>query len=425
MGNYILFILLLVNLWISFSNPWKGILYYLTFSLISPIFHFNGSFIPYQVIGFFPVVLLYFLKERRYLITSFYILILIYFLFLFISTFISFIFNIGTVNYISLFGSFRFIIIIFLIFNKNLYKIEEIYKAFLIISIISLVTSLIQLTIHSSTMLFYDLYWRPSMTPIIAAVNMGKFIRGMGTFGTPTLLGAFSLIAFCVFYFRLRYNGFNWKLFFCVIINFVCGIFALSKIFILGLPIIIIIDFLFYFFNRLHVNKIIIKRKFFYFLIIGIGIGAISIVWLVKQGIPILWYLNYLLKPLDAFATRYDSASGGNLINVLSVIKNNILFGVGDVTLKDVFLGDSSYFVLLYNVGLIGSIPLLMYWFGCLYFSLKSGKEYYIFFFVLISLLLIFTGANILATPLGILAISFASYPLILKTKHFSLNLTK
>ncbi len=49
---------------------------------------------------------------------------------------------------------------------------------------------------------------------------------------------------------------------------------------------------------------------------------------------------------LEAFDTRYNSEVGGNLVDLKIVIENNLFIGVGEVMNNNVFVGDSSFFLL-------------------------------------------------------------------------------
>lgn len=72
-------------------------------------------------------------------------------------------------------------------------------------------------------------------------------------------------------------------------------------------------------------------------------LGYIIIGELEEAEIPIKWYLNYILHPLEAFDTRYNSEVGGNLVDLKIVIENNLFIGVGEVMNNNVFVGDSSF----------------------------------------------------------------------------------
>lgn len=92
---------------------------------------------------------------------------------------------------------------------------------------------------------------------------------------------------------------------------------------------------------------------------------------------------------------------------------------------NNVFVGDSSFFVILYSVGIIGFSFLALYWGIILWLNLRVLKLSSSHFYVLLSLLLIFTGANVFASPLGILASVYAFIPLKDKIKSVIINFDK
>lgn len=408
--EYIGVILLLVNLYVCFKDATKGIFLFLFFSLVSPHVTLSGISISYNILAFFPLFFVYIIKRHIFNIPRIFLVLIFYFFLLCVSTLNSSIFNGVNIEYAAIFGAFRFVCLtLVLVDHKNL-NIHYIHKLFFWVVTINLAFSILQICFPQFTQLFHDLYSKKSATTLDYYLEVGYFNRGVGTFGTPTVLGVFSLLSFCLFYFELKYSAFLKFKMWGLVFSLLCGLLSLSKTFLLGIPMLFISEFLINIYNtkgkirmRIHFNK-----RLIFILLFLVLLGTIVINLLIKNGFSILWYLGFLLEPEKALATRYDTDTG-ILDGLLSVIKDNPFIGVGETVLPGVFVGDSSYVCMLYSVGFLGLFLFLILWGKLLLQLLRSDKSYYSHIFLLITLLMTFVGSNIFATPLSAIVLAYAS----------------
>jgi len=382
--------------------------------------------VSYTIVAFFPVILFYFFSKRKQIIfPRTYILLIAYFVLLAVSSIISTLINSVSINIIGLFAAFRLLVLVLLATNVSLYDEEYIVQLLFCLVLVNFIVSIIQMLIPSSVHLFYMLYWKPSMTPLKDALELGRFSRAMGTFGTPTILGALSLLTFSIFFFKLVYLKVNFKYLTGLLMSVGTGLMALSKIFVIGVPIVLFGALITYLLTKKNfVFRIKLNWKVIAIIILIPCVAMVVINLLNGLSMPVEWYLNYALKPFEAFSTRYSSTNG-NLIPVLNFIGDHFLIGVGETVVGNIFLGDSSYIVILYSTGIIGLFLFVFIWVVIMYTGLLRGRKSYTHLFTLFVLLLIFTGANIHAAPLGILAFIYAAYPLSVLDKSLVLRISK
>lgn len=353
-GTIIFTLLLLILIIVASLNEKKGIIIYVIFSLLSPNLHLNGMQVSFEIAAFFFIFLIVIFKRSQ--IFSLYKnwphrqWIWIYFFLIIISSLIAVIKYGSTISWIGIFGYFRVICIIYMlqyVFRENPEKqLDNIISPILTVN---LIVSSIQLAMPSSVQLFYDLYYKDSMTPLKEVLGLGYFNRAYGTFGTPVLLGVFSLFSFAV------YLGYYVEKKPCrfltlkILMAVSCGLIALSKTAILGMPALVITVFILGMFGFVKIkNK---KILIIPFLIIGIGYFMVDL--LEKAGFAISWYIRFLKNPFEAFGTRYDAGTG-ILTETYEIINQNLIFGVGPTPIGDAFVGDSMYISILYMSGIIG-----------------------------------------------------------------------
>lgn len=408
--GYIGLILLLINLYVCFKDATRGIFLFVFFSLVSPQVILSGISISYNIIAFFPICFVYIIKRHAFGIPSFFIVLIFYFFLLCISTLRSSALNNVRIEYPAIFGAFRFVCLTLILINHKNCNAYYVQKLFFGAIVINLGFSVLQMCFPQFTQLFHDLYSKDSATTLDYYLESGYFNRGVGTFGTPTVLGVFSLLSFCLFYFEFKYGSFQKFKIWGLICSLLCGLLSISKTFLLGIPILFILELLVNIYNtkgrikmRIHLNK-----SFIFVLLFLVILGGVVINILIKSGFSILWYLGYLLEPGKALATRYDTNTG-ILDGLLSVIRENPVIGVGETILPGVFIGDSSYVCILYSVGFGGLFLFLILWVRLLWQLLESGKSYYSHLFLLITLLITFVGSNIFITPLSAIVLAYAA----------------
>ncbi|MCQ6523663.1 MULTISPECIES: hypothetical protein [Bacillus] len=353
-GIVIFILLLLALIIIGVLNEKKGIIIYVIFSLVSPNLHLKGIQISFEIVAFFMIFLILIFKRSQ--IFSLYKnwpyrqWIWIYFFLIIISSLIAVIKYDSAISWIGIFGYFRVICVIYML-QYVLRETPEKHLDTIIspILIINLIVSVIQLSTPRSVQLFYDLYFKDSMTPLKEVLSLGYFNRAYGTFGTPVLLGVFALFAFALYlgyYVEKRTCRF---LILKILMAVSCGLIALSKTAILGMPMLMIIIFILGIFRVIEIkNKKVLIIPFF-----TIAIGYFMVDLLEKAGFAISWYVRFLKNPFEAFGTRYDAGTG-ILTETYEIINQNLIFGVGPSKIGDAFVGDSMYINILYTSGILG-----------------------------------------------------------------------
>lgn len=353
-GTIIFILLLLILTIIIFLNEKQGIITYIVFALLSPNLHLNGIQVSFEILAFFLVFSTLLLKKSQ--IFSLYKhwpyrqWIWIYFSLIIISSLIAVLKYNSAISWIAIFGYFRLICIIYMLHyvfrEKPEKRLDNIFSPILITNFI---VSIIQLTIPSSVQLFYDFYYKESLTPLREVLSLGYFNRAYGTFGTPVLLGVFALLSFAV------YLGYYVEKQPCrflslkILVSVSCGLIALSKTAILGIPILVIIVFLLSLFGVTKTkNK---KALIIPFLVIGVFYFVVNL--LKNAGFAISWYIGFLSRPFDAFGTRY-SVGTGILTETYQIINENLILGVGPTPIGNAFVGDSMYVNILYTSGTVG-----------------------------------------------------------------------
>lgn len=144
------------------------------------------------------------------------------------------------------------------------------------------------------------------------------------------------------------------------------------------------------------------------------------ILYMDRQGIPILQYINLIGDPMAALETRYD-AKDGNMIPLIEAFQRNPIFGYGDSKLPGVFVGDTSFFVILYSTGLIGLILMVLFFFPLMYNSLINLKWKNYTFLVIVAYFISYIGTNIYIMPIS----SFIIYVIYITNNRFYITLTK
>lgn len=283
--------------------------------------------------------------------------------------------RLSTGGFIPIIGSFKLILIILVLsalyneikssYDINIYNIiDKFIFAILVVNLLSVTSQLF--FPEFSINFFYNLYWSPSNTPLERAVKMGRFTRMYGSFGSPVQFGMVFLIIWA--YLLGRYvSGEGKKYFWLAIFSLTVGLSGLSKTFIMGVPLLIVISLIFGFiFNK--IDKRVIKRLPLAALIFVIVITAGYFI-LDNNGAFISYYFKFLTNPVKAFYSRYSSNDNIPFAGTYEVIARYPILGVGPEAIKGEFIGDSSYVKTLHDGGLLS-----------LYILFLSGLYLFIYF---------------------------------------------
>ena len=115
------------------------------------------------------------------------------------------------------------------------------------------------------------------------------------------------------------------------------------------------------------------------------------------------------------FGDSTGDASDGNMIPLIEAFQTNPVFGYGDSDLPGVFVGDTSFFVILYSTGLIGFTLMILFFFPFVYHSLINLKWKNYAFLVVVAYFISYIGTNIYIMPIS----SFIIYTMYLSNKRF------
>ena len=191
-------------------------------------------------------------------------------------------------------------------------------------------------------------------------------------FPTPIFLGSFSLICLALLAFDENKDKKN------IITEIIClmiGLASLTKTFILGVAVFVCL----FVFKAIVKGPKKIKPLTLIIFCVTILVTFLMIYFLYKSGYPIFWYLNYLKNPFASLASRYDSMTGV-LNETRQIIIDNPIIGVGYNSIQNEFTGDSFYYSVLHDAGIIGIILYMMFFAKVSFRNRKINNSFYILF---------------------------------------------
>lgn len=217
--------------------------------------------------------------------------------------------------------------------------------------------------------------------------NVGRFLRGFGSFYSSTETGGFCLFTITLVLLMIcKQKIWKKELPFLFMILFV-GLFAFSKAVIIGVFVIFLllvgliillkvkVDY-----RKMLCSFFVTLLAFFVVIVLGKSVGLSG---------QVDYYFGKLLNPFSVFETRYgdldksdkiisDTANSGvtaiegNLEKTIEVIRKNIIIGVGPASVEGEFVGDSQFVVSLHDGGIINfSICCFLY----IFLFIKGWKE--------------------------------------------------
>lgn len=394
MLNVIINILLVVLLLhYCIRNIKNGVAVYTVGTFIAPVLAFGGVHLSFDIWCFPIIFVAYLFNKKKFVLDIGKYSLLPYFaVYLFLSCFNAVLFKCG-ISIATIYATARFIIMLKIICDTWEGRlIGFVDKVMGTVIIINAVCSVMQMMNMVPVQTFYDLYYKESMKPLLSQLELGYFNRAYGTMGSPVMLGGISALTYTfylVIYIAGKYDIKRNTL--KMLASALCGLFALSKTAILAIPIMTAYAIVM---CILTDGKQKIKGLLKIIVIIAV-VGTVLyflIPWMEKQELAIMWYLKYLTEPFKAFSTRYDSDSG-ILAETIEIIKDNIIFGVGHATFDGVFIGDSSYVVLLYRTGIVGLVSYFLPYVSALFISLKDKD--FVRSALVVVFLLIATGSSL------------------------------
>lgn len=366
-----IFFLLLV-VYYGFKDIKLGLLFYVVGTFLSPVLRVSSFELSFDIWCFLVIFIIYLIKRQNIVLKRHSFALVPYLIiYLLLTSISSIVFNCD-ISIATIYAVVRFIIVINMIIE--LWDDQLVVFADRVLSIVIFVNAglaVVQMMNLVPVRTFYDLYYKESMTPLLSQLRMGKFNRAFGATGSPVILGGIAAMSYAFFLStyvdekkKVKFNIF--KILACII----CGLLALSKTAILAIPIITVyIIIMCTFLKKSKMSNQLLKILLL--AILG-GVALVLIVsWMKDKGFTIAYYLDFLTKPFEALATRYDSDSG-ILAESINIIKDHFIFGVGHATFEGAFIGDSLYIVLMYQTGIIGLVAYLFPYIVSFFDSIKK-----------------------------------------------------
>jgi hypothetical protein len=408
----VLALIIMVIIWIKY-NIRLAFATYIIFSFITPHLHIFNLILSFEIIAFPLISILYFLTPifKKVSIFSFIFKIPHNFVFLvlfiqLVSTVISIVLGFGEFQgSVKLFGVIRVFLLILFAYSL----LEKKHFNFILIAVLTVNTCVViyQVLFPSSVHLFYNLFFKESLTPLATYKEIGSFVRCTGTFGSPINLGALSLISFSWFLGFFLNNKGSILVFLYLLMSIICGLFAVSKLSLFGIPLMIFFSFPFFIKKILFKKFNILKISIIFILMIIISTPLLYIVinYALHKYSNLSRYLFMLNNPLQIFASRYSFENQAPLIETFEVFKKFFFLGIGFTVHENEFVGDSLYISILHSGGLLGFFT-LAFLFVYLLAKLYKLKDYS-GFFVLISFLLSGFAFPVYFTVFNVLILSY------------------
>lgn len=241
-----------------------------------------------------------------------------------------------------------------------------------------------------SSWLLRLLYAYPGKTgPLDDFAKLQSFPRLFGANYTPLILAVIALL-FCAFVLgRALYEGrLERRFLIWFFVSLSLGFLAFSKTVILGIVVLLIcavvlaalkgIRWLRLRYNGRVLASFALSTALVFALVAGIGFAT-------GRGGQVKYYYGFLLSPLEALSTRYESIGNtpgtstpdpdhspdspevppqGNVTSTFDVFLEHKLIGVGPAAVQGEFLGDSQFVLVLHDGGLLafGLYALLYLW---------------------------------------------------------------
>ncbi|AVX30363.1 hypothetical protein CTH_0760 [Carboxydocella thermautotrophica] len=358
---FIIGIISIIFFSVTLKSIRKGAKLFLLLVLIIPYFKLGHSYfnMEYIYIIFLFIVLLIkrFFSKKAIVwpkVANYYLMFVMY---IFFNTII----NINHYSEITtIFKNFFFyvkpLILMFIFSNIQLNHrdVRNLLDSFVYLSIIFLIFEIGQINNNEFiTNITLEYYSSPSRLSIQNLIEFyGGIIRGVSVFEHPAYASIYFLLSLCISIYRLLsgIHGFRfiaWLV--LVFINIVGGYLTASATFISG----IILLLLFLSSYLLYKRRFISLIKIYFCVLILIYLISLNCNYL-SNGDVIKYQIDRVYN-LEIFNTRFNSQNGF-LLETISQIKNNFIFGLGILNFNNVFIGDSMWVIIFYYGGLVGFI---------------------------------------------------------------------
>lgn len=371
-SNVIAAILLLVLVYRILKDYKEGLLFYFAACLVGPYLIIGTTKVKFEMAAFLIVFVMAMLRGRFVLVigrnrrTYGRVFLAIWFG-LFSATTIFNLLGSAELSFFPsrIFGLFRFIFNLFilekLMEDRAAYFREgkKVYRVFLIVNLPVLIS---QYMIPGTLQFYNTLFGVQDSAPYANEIRIGFYTRGYGTSYSPTGLGM--ICAFIVAFFVMKYclarEKDDIKL---LALGIIEGALSGSKMFAFSIIIIIALSLVVLpIFNGGKSVATNIR------LLVGgsIFLGIAMLILMRFNQLDRL--LNYFANPLEQLESRYSST--GSIGRADKTVLVERFFGGYGATKKGTeLIGDSMYYVLFHDIGLLGAI----WYFGCLAVNFVRG----------------------------------------------------
>ena len=358
MSVYLSVLIAICNYYLLNKRENIGIVVFAILSIICPRTNLIGMHLSYSYI-FIPFLLVWCIIKKKNVRfkTRYTTPILLCLLWTVIISFVNSITRGYPVNYLSLIGTYKAILVCAILSQTRAIK-ENYLLIFRFIIIANVCVMVIELYLLQTLgavgmmQIVEDLWGTTGGDGIRVdeAENFGVF-RLFGTFATSAYPAILSMIGMTIFWNELRRTNSNIALvsFLCSIL---CGLGSCSKRFFLGGVLFIVLNLVF---NMIFKEKSYTKSN-------SKTISVIVLLWVALPTVFVFLndylaldhYMEFLTNGDIIASTETRFGDDGIVNSMIPVIMNNFITGVGDVAIKNVIVTDSMLYVSMYTSGLIG-----------------------------------------------------------------------
>ena len=259
------------------------------------------------------------------------------------------------INYIAIIGTFKWICIIAIISRQLIVK-EKLIEILSVILIINLIVCFLELLLFNllspsnTIQLWMQLYGTIGNTGSLEAVSELDHVgRLHGTFPSSSYLGSLSMLGIGIFlvnYFKTK----SWASIFMLSVSMVCGLCSSSKRFFLGGVVIALLCLVIKHF-WIKSNKPDYKLPVIIFMSVIILLIMYSFL---SQYLGLDYYLDFLIQGNFSGALETRFGEDGAVQDMRTYNARYWLTGLGEVTIKDVGVTDSQFYVTIFKTGIFG-----------------------------------------------------------------------
>lgn len=361
MPSWVGLIVLFVNITLALRKPKSGVWLFLVFSFVLPHTQIVGRAVPYDIMGFVPILIciIFVNKLKIHRPNALYILVPLYPALMIFSTWVSAVFYGFSVEPLLLLGPIRFCVLIYM-FVETLDN-KSIVSAVFVLTIINFAVCILQLLYPQDLVdIFYNLYGQKTHSVLRGYHEAGIFGRPTGTLLSPVNVGVLVLISYSMLLYNILSGDRKVITVVAIILTVLTGVLSLTKTALLGIPIVTFFGFTL---NSmigasLGVSSVYFKKKYVFY-----GIGVIVLICSIayytytlfmgsEYRHQVTYYLGFILDPFRAFNTRYSG--GGTLAETIDVTLQYPFLGLGATRAEGEFLGDSTLIRVAHATGALG-----------------------------------------------------------------------